>query len=286
MIDFNRAPGNPLIMGIVNVTPDSFSDGGEFMPAEAAVAHGLRLLDEGADIIDIGGESTRPPGTDYGAGAGAIDPEEELRRVLPAVRGIMAARPDAVISIDTMKPEVAEAIIREGGAIINDVSAGLYDASILDVAARYNVPYIAMHGHDPKDRRPADEIVYDDVVATAASFLEERITLARKAGVTQVIADPGIGFAKGSSDSMRLIRELGRLRRPGVPLLVGASRKSFIGRALGGIPPSERLFGTLGAHAAAAMQGADIVRVHDVRPAVEFFRLFGGLIAKRGEEEE
>lgn len=276
--DYHRPSGHPLVMGIVNVTPDSFSDGGEFLHDDAAIAHALQLLDEGADIVDVGGESTRPPGADYGEGSDAITSEEELRRVLPVVQGIIAARPQAIISIDTMKPEVAESAIRAGASIINDVSAGSYDAGILTVAARHDVPYIAMHGHDPHDRRPVHTIDYSDVVEDVAAFLEERITRAREAGVRQVIADPGIGFAKGAEDSMRLIRELSRLRTLDVPILVGASRKSFIGRALGGLEAQERLFGTLGAHAAAALNGADIVRVHDVRPAVEFFRLFGNLL--------
>lgn len=280
-LDISHLPGTtaiPLIMGIVNVTPDSFSDGGTFLQTDAAIAHGLRLLDEGADIVDIGGESTRPPGTDYGTGFQAIGEEEELDRVIPVVQGIAAARPHAVISIDTVKPHVADAAVAAGATIINDVSAGCYDSAILHVAARHGVPYIAMHGHDPRNLRPVDEIGYADVVAEVAAFLEERIARAREAGVPQVIADPGIGFAKGAADSMRLIRELPNLRSLGVPVLVGASRKSFIGRALGGLPPAERLFGTLGAHAAAALHGAAIVRVHDVRPAVEFFRLFGQLV--------
>jgi len=265
-------------MGIINITPDSFSDGGRFLGAEAAIAHGLRLADEGADIIDIGGESTRPPGKDYGAGSAGITAEEEMERVIPVIERLHAERPELTISIDTMKPEVAREAVKAGAAIINDVSAGSYDRSIWEVAASLDVPYILMHGHDPADRRPVDQIHYSDLVDEVLGFLRERIDGARRAGVRQVIADVGIGFAKGAADNERLIREHARFLELGVPMLVGASRKSFLGRALGGLPPEERLYATLAAHAAAALRGAAIVRVHDVRPAREFFTVLARLL--------
>jgi dihydropteroate synthase len=268
----------PRIMGIVNVTPDSFSDGGRYLDAERATRHAIQLLDEGADIIDIGGESTRPPGNDYGAGSAAISEEEELRRVLPVIERVKTERPEAVISIDTMKSGVARGAAEAGAAIINDVSAGRYDESIWSVAAEFNLPYILMHGHDPADRRPAGEIHYDDVVAEVREFLRGRIALATGAGVRDIIADVGIGFAKGLEENVRLLREHEGFIELGVPLLVGASRKSFIGRLLRGLPPEERLNGTLAAHAVATLRGATIIRVHDVRAAREFFTIFTELI--------
>lgn len=264
----------PLLMGVVNVTPDSFSDGGLYEHRQAAVDHALRLIEEGADIIDIGGESTRPAGSDYGAGSAAVTAAEELERVIPVIEAIHRERPEMEISIDTMKPEVAEQAVRAGATIINDVSAGRYDSGIMTIAAKHDLPYILMHGHDPANRRSIDEITYDDVVADVFEFLRERIAVVHAAGVRRVIADTGIGFAKRAGESARLISEQNRFLELGVPLLVGASRKSFIGRMLGGLPPAERLYGTLAAHAVAALNGASIIRVHDVRPAREFFSVF------------
>ena len=177
---------SPLLMGIVNVTPDSFSDGGSYLHTRDAVEHALRLLDQGADIIDIGGESTRPPGKDYGAGSATVSTDEELERTIPVIEGLLAARPDAVISIDTIKPVVAERAVEAGAAIINDVSAGRFDSAIWDVAARRGVPYILMHGHDPRHRVPADAISYADVVEEVFAFLRDRID---SAGVFELWQD-------------------------------------------------------------------------------------------------
>jgi dihydropteroate synthase len=268
---------SPLLMGIVNVTPDSFSDGGSYLRPQDAVEHGLRLIDEGADIIDIGGESTRPPGGDYGAGSATVPADEELERVIPVIEALRAARPDVVISIDTIKPIVARRAMEAGASIINDVSAGSFDAGIWEVAARLDAPYILMHGHDPHHRVPADAVVYTNVVEEVFASLRDRIEAARRAGVRQAIADVGIGFSKGAADNIRLLREHRRFLDLGVPMLVGASRKSFIGRLLGGVPPEERIIGTLAAHAVAALNGAAILRVHDVREAREFFTVFDAL---------
>jgi len=264
----------PLLMGIVNVTPDSFSDGGRLPDAPSAIDHALRLLDDGADIVDIGGESTRPPGRDYGAGSAQVDSDEEMRRVLPVIEGIRRLRPEAVISIDTMKPIVARRAVDAGAGIINDVSAGSFDPEIRNVAADYDVPYILMHGHDPHDRRPAHEYRYDDIVTDVKEFLRERISRTRDAGVRNIVADVGIGFAKGKRENLELLRRHREFLTLGVPMLVGASRKSFIGSLLGGLPPDERLFGTLGANAAAVLNGASILRAHDIRAAREFFTVF------------
>lgn len=231
-----RSPSRPLIMGIVNVTPDSFSDGGEFLAREAAVAHALRLLDEGADIVDIGGESTRPPGNDYGSGFSAVEEAEEAGRVIPVIEALHQLRPAAWISVDTMKPAVAHRAIASGARIINDVSAGRFDESIWDVAAAAAVPYVLMHGHDPRAISPAGEQKYSDVVDEVLEFLRQRIAGARAAGVSEVIADVGIGFAKGVTENIQLLKQQGRFLELGVPLLVGASRKSFIGRLAGERP--------------------------------------------------
>lgn len=267
----------PRIMGVLNVTPDSFSDGGRYAGTDAAVEHGIRLADEGADIIDVGGESTRPPGDDYGAGAARVNEGEEIARVAPVIERLHALRPQVAISVDTMKPGVAAAALEAGATMVNDVSAARYDAAILDVAAAHGAAYVAMHGYDPADRAPLEAHRYADVVAETFAFLAERIALAIARGVRQVIGDVGIGFAKGAADSERLLREHERFLALGVPMLVGASRKSFIGRALGGVPVEERLYGTLAAHAVAFLHGASIVRVHDVRAAREFFQVFGRL---------
>ena len=271
----------PFLMAILNITPDSFSDGGEFLAVDDAVEQALRLIDEGADIIDVGGESTRPPGKDYGEGSHTVSVQEELARVIPVIERIHAERPATAISIDTMKPEVARRAAEAGATIINDVSAGSYDRDIWRVAAELDLPYILMHGHDPHHRVAIDVVHYDDVVEDVFRFLRERIEEARQAGVRKIIADVGIGFAKRAEESERLIREHARFLDLDVPLLVGASRKSFIGRALGGVPPEERLYGTLGAHAAAALHGASILRVHDVRPAREFFKVFMSLVSSQ-----
>ena len=267
----------PLLMGIVNVTPDSFSDGGMFLRPDAAIEHGVRLLDEGADIVDIGGQSTRPPGSDYGSGSQSVTTEEELQRVIPVIAGIAKLRPDATISVDTMKPQVAEAALESGAAIINDVSAGQHDPAIWEVAARANAPYILMHGHNPHHHRPAADYHSHDVVAHVAEWLAERIALARQAGVKQVVADCGIGFAKGFQENCELLRRHREFLALGVPLLVGASRKAFLGRILGGVPPTQRLFGTLAAHHVAVANGASIIRAHDVRAARDFFTVHATL---------
>lgn len=269
-----------LVMGIVNVTPDSFSDGGHYLAAEAAAEHALRLIAEGADIVDIGGESTRPPGRDYGAGSAVVDAASEIARVIPVIEGIRAVNATIPISIDTMKPEVARAAAEAGATIINDVSAGRFDETIWQVAAACDLPYILMHGHDPAGIESVDAFHYDDVIGDVRSFLASRIAAAREAGIRRIIADVGIGFAKGLSENIALLRGHRAFLALGVPLLVGASRKSFIGRLLGGAPPESRVTGSLAAHAVAVLNGASILRVHDVRETVEFLRVFTPIIAE------
>ncbi|MEI2711915.1 MAG: dihydropteroate synthase [Nocardioides sp.] len=249
-------------MGIVNVTPDSFSDGGLWADPETAIAHGFQLLDEGADIVDVGGESTRP---------GATRPlvEEELDRVLPVITAL--AQGGATVSVDTMRAEVAAAAVGAGATIVNDVSGGLADPDILRVVADSGVTYVAMHWRAHSDRMQ-DLATYDDVVAEVRSELSERLDALAGAGVDpdRVILDPGLGFAKTADHNWELIAGLDRLRDLGRPLLVGASRKSFLGVLLGDErgaprPPTEREH----AHSAMVPLLADMgvwgLRVHDVR---------------------
>lgn len=274
----------PAVMGIVNVTPDSFSDGGRYLDSATAIAHALRLVAEGADIVDVGGESTRPPGKDYGSGSAQIDEESELARVIPVIEGIRRANATVPISVDTMKSGVALRAVEAGATIINDVSAGRYDARIIDVAAGADLPYVMMHGHDPSNLQPSDRFRYTDVVREVFDFLEERIETAGRHGARRVIADVGLGFAKGASENVALLREHRRFLALGVPLLVGASRKSFIGRLLGDVPPAERMAGSLAAHAVATLNGASILRVHDVKESVQFLKVFLALAGGRGAE--
>lgn len=244
------------LMGVLNVTPDSFSDGGRHFATDTAIEAGLRMIGEGADIIDVGGESTRP-------GSEGVPAEEELRRVIPVIEELRRRSP-VPISIDTQKAAVAEAALRAGANMINDVSA-LRDPRMGQVAARSGVPLVLMHMRGEPRTMQQGEIVYDDVVAEVAEFLSQAIERAVSCGVSRerIIVDPGIGFGKTVEHNLELIDRLGELKRLGHPVLVGPSRKSFIGKILDR-PPGERLFGTAAAVAAAVLRGADIVRVHDV----------------------
>jgi dihydropteroate synthase len=248
-----------LVMGVLNVTPDSFSDGGRYLDRRAAIAHGHALIDEGADIVDVGGESTRP-------GAAEVPVEVELERVVPVV-GALAAH--VRVSVDTRKEAVAEAAIAAGASLLNDVSATLHD-----VAARRGTGYVAMHMRGTPTTMQ-DEPRYDDVVAEVSAFLAERAAAARSAGVTEVWIDPGIGFGKTVAHNLALLRHLRALTRLGYPVLVGTSRKSFLGTLLGGAPAGDRLEGSLASAAWAINEGAAMVRVHDVRATVEAARLLG-----------
>jgi len=252
------------IMGVVNVTPDSFSDGGRFLDPERAVEHGLRLLADGADLLDVGGESTRP-------GAEALAPEEELRRVLPVVTGLRERTP-APISIDTRHASVARAALDAGATIVNDVSAGRSDAGMLALVAGQRAGFVAMHMQgSPGDMQRAPH--YSDVVREVEEFLRERIAAALAAGIERerIWIDPGIGFGKTLEHNLALLAGLPRLAGLGQPLLVGVSRKSFLGvieERAGRAPsaPHERLGGTLAASLFAARAGASILRAHDVAP--------------------
>ena len=246
-------PGTTLVMGVLNVTPDSFSDGGLFNDVDTAVEHGRRLIREGADILDIGGQSTRP-------GASPITTREELDRVFPVVERLLkeTATP---LSIDTFSPRVAEECLALGAAILNDVS-GLQDPEMQRTAARHEVPVVLMHMRGTPQTMQQD-IVYEDVVDDLKGFFEKRIAQAERAGVHEIMIDPGIGFGKTAEHNLEILRRLGEFKTLGRPLLVGPSRKSFIG-SITGQPVDDRVDGTIAACVISAMRGADVVRVHDV----------------------
>jgi dihydropteroate synthase len=248
-----------LVMGVLNVTPDSFSDGGAYYDAEAAIAHGLALAAEGADIVDVGGESTRP-------GAAPIDADEELRRVRPVVRALASA--GGVVSIDTTHAAVAEAAVADGARILNDVSGGS-SPDLLKVAAAARAPYVLMHSRGPADA-PA---VYGDVVREVTEELLRGADAAYAAGVERVVLDPGLGFAKRAEHNLALLRALPDLVAHGHPVLVGASRKSFLGHVLGGRDVTARDDATQATTALAAWHGAWGVRVHAVRAAADAVRV-------------
>jgi dihydropteroate synthase len=257
-----------LIMGVLNVTPDSFSDGGEFLSLDKAVAHAEEMVQEGADIIDIGGESTRP-------GAVVVNAEEEIRRVVPVFQQL-APRVKVPLSIDTTKPLVAAAALSAGATIVNDVSGLRFDEHIADVAATAGAGLVLMHSRGlpgamhglPPVKNIMEEVTKD---------LRQSISIAEARGVDRdsIVIDPGIGFGKTQEQNLELIAKLAQLTRafPDFPMLIGTSRKSFLGRILDGALSSERLFGTMATVTAAILNGADIVRVHDVKAAVETARV-------------
>jgi dihydropteroate synthase len=254
-LDYTR---RTLIMGVLNVTPDSFSDGGTFYEPATATAAGIRLLAEGADILDIGGESTRP-------GADPVEEREEIRRVVPVI-ATLADTTDAVISVDTYKPAVAEAALAAGAHMVNDIT-GLADDDMADVVARHDAAVTIMHMQGSPRTMQADP-TYDDVVAEVAAFLRERVAFARDSGIDarSIMVDPGIGFGKTAlGHNLEILRRVDEFAGLGAPLLVGPSRKSFIGAILDNAPATDRLDGTAAAVAIAITGGANAVRVHDVR---------------------
>jgi dihydropteroate synthase len=245
------------IMGILNVTPDSFSDGGRFYKFEQAVDQGMRMADEGADIIDVGGESTRP-------GSDPVALDEELSRVIPVIE-LLAQKTKVPVSIDTYKAEVARRALDAGAQMINDISALRFDPEMRKVASESKVPVILMHIQgNPKEMQK--EPFYQDVMAEITDYLKESIQIAEKAGIEKkkLIIDPGIGFGKRLEDNLNILKNLKRFSILGCPILVGCSRKSFIGSILN-LPMEQRLEGSLAALALAVVNGANIVRVHDVR---------------------
>ncbi len=255
---------SPLIMGIVNVTPDSFSDGGLFAEANAAIAQGERLAAEGAAIVDVGGESTRP-------GHSRLDAGHELARIMPVI-GPLAGRIAAPISVDTYKAEVADAALKAGAQIVNDVWACRRDPAIAGVAARAGAPMVLMHNRDTIDASL-------DMLDEVRRFLEASAALAMAAGVarTQIVIDPGIGFGKTPEQNLTLIRRLDRLVELGFPVLLGASRKSTLGLVTGRKIAAERVAASVAAHLYGALQGAAIIRVHDVPPHVDALKVWSAI---------
>ncbi|HEX6665159.1 MAG TPA: dihydropteroate synthase [Solirubrobacterales bacterium] len=259
----------PKLMGVVNVTPDSFSDGGLYLDPEAAIAHGEELAAAGAAILDVGGESTRP-------GAEEVPEAEELRRVVPVIAGLAGG--GAEVSVDTSKAAVAIAALDAGATIVNDVTALRGDPEMATLCAERDATVVLMHMlGDPRTMQR--DPTYGDVVAEVGAFLAERLEAAVAAGIDKqrIWLDPGIGFGKTAEHNLELLRRLPELRRLGRPLVIGTSRKSFIGR-LDGSPASERLGGTIASSVLAAAEGAEVLRVHDVAEVAEAMKLAGAVL--------
>jgi dihydropteroate synthase len=282
-----------LIMGIVNVTPDSFSDGGQYIDASKAVAHAEKLFDEGAAIIDVGGESTRPGAVTDGkesASAAAVGPvteEEEKRRVLPVIRDLKKRRPQAVISVDTYKASVARAAVGEGAEVVNDISGFRWDAKMAKTLAELKVGAVLMHSRGrPEEWKNLPPI--GDPVLTVKRELRQWAEAATLAGIKRdyLVLDPGFGFGKKFEENYPLLAHFAELQLMGFPLLAGVSRKSFIGRALGrdgkDAPVEERAYGTLAAETILILKGAHILRTHDVRLAVEAARVADAIVTGGG----
>lgn len=257
-----------LVMGVLNVTPDSFSDGGEFFSFDRAVLHAERMIAEGADIIDVGGESTRP-------GSEFVSEDEELRRVIPVIKKL-AVHASVPISIDTTKSSVARAALQAGAEIVNDISGLRFDPTIADEAAKARAGLVLMHSRGtPKDMQQLPPV--EDIMSEVIIGLRESVAIAGQHGVSResIALDPGIGFGKTVEQNVELIAKLAQLAAefPDLPLMIGTSRKSFIGKLLDGAPADERLYGTIATVAASILNGAHIVRVHDVRATIEAVRV-------------
>lgn len=258
----------PHVMGILNVTPDSFSDGGQHHQKDQAVKHALQMMADGATIIDIGGESTRP-------NASAVEVEEEMRRVIPVVEAL--SKYDVVISIDTSQPEVIRAAVDAGAHIWNDVRA-LTRPLALETAAELNIPVVLMHMRgEPTNMNQLDQ--YQDVTEDVIHELQQRLNQAIAVGVSKenIIIDPGFGFAKNAQQNFQLLNEFWKLNRMGYPILSGLSRKRFIGEALNGIPAQERALGSVMGHLLSIQQGASIVRVHDVKATSDAIKVWNAM---------
>ena len=258
------------LMGILNVTPDSFSDGGRFFKLEEAISQGMRLAGEGADIIDIGGESTRP-------GSEPVSLEEELRRVIPVIQEL-AKRIDTPISIDTYKSRVAKEALDSGASMVNDISALRFDPEMIKILAEYKAPVVLMHiKGTPKNMQ--DNPQYQNVVEEIKTHLEDSIKMAKEAGIDEnkIIVDPGIGFGKTLEDNLKILKNLKEFASMGRPILIGVSRKSFIGKIFD-LPAEQRLEGSLVALAVSITSGANILRVHDVKESKRVARLVDSIL--------
>jgi dihydropteroate synthase len=286
-----------LIMGVLNVTPDSFYDGGSFLASEKAIEHALRLLEQGADLLDVGGESTRPgarvssdESPNAGAGKPLVTADEELRRIMPVLEGILRVRPKAILSVDTYKAVVAQTAVAAGAEVINDVSALQWDPQMAPACAELNCGVVLMHTRGTPDQwRSLPRAA--KLVSGVEHELANRLQVALQRGVTRsrIVLDPGFGFGKNFEENYPLLAHLEQLQRLGFPLLAGTSRKSFIGRTVSkrtgqDIPPADRLYGSLAAMVASILHGAHIVRVHDVKPALEAAAVADEILAAGGED--
>ena len=276
-----------LVMGVVNITLDSFSDGGLFLSPEAAVAHGFKLIEEGADILDLGAESTRP-GSHAGGANAAVSAGEEQARLLPVLEGILKRLPDAVVSVDTYKAETARAALAAGAEIVNDVSGFTWDPAIAEVCAEFHAGVVLLHTRGrPEEWRAQPQLEPDALLATVREGLAASLASARRAGIPpdSIVLDPGYGFGKRFGENFTLLARQSELLSLGRPLLAGLSRKSFLGHTLaspfGGEPApiADRENASLAAMTAAILHGASIVRVHVVRPAVEAARVADAILA-------
>ena len=265
----------PLVMGVLNVTPDSFSDGGRFFSAEAAVARAEQMADEGADLIDVGGESTRP-------GSDPVDDDEQIRRVVPVITEV-AKRVRAVISIDTARAAVVQAALDAGAHVVNDISAGTDDPGLLPLVARCRAPLILMHMQG-RPKTMQQNPFYEDVTAEVAGFLNERLVTAGIHGidVERILLDPGIGFGKSAEHNLELLRRLMELTVLGRPIVIGTSRKRFVAQITGegADDPSHRLLGTAATVAWSLANGASVVRVHDVGPMRAVVRMIEAILGR------
>jgi len=268
-----------LVMGVLNITPDSFSDGGQFLEPRKAVEQGRRLVDEGADILDVGGESTRP-------GSRPLPPEEELRRVIPVIEEL-SGKISIPISIDTRKAGVAEGALQAGAEMVNDVSALRHDGDMAEVVARWKVPVVLMHMRGTPETMQTDPH-YDDLIGEIRGFFRERMDFAISRGIARegIILDPGIGFGKSLEEGHNLIllKHLRSFQDLGQPLLVGTSRKAFLGRILN-LPPGEREEGTLATVAVAIQNGANIVRAHEVKRTRRVVQVADAILRSTAEEK-
>jgi dihydropteroate synthase len=271
-----------LIMGIVNVTPDSFSDGGRFRDAREAAEHALMLVQDGADILDIGGESTRPRGQAYGDGAHAVSAAEELRRVIPVIEHLAAAT-SVPISVDTTKSEVARQALEAGAVMVNDISGFRYDRHMPEVVAEAGAAAVVMHVKGSPQTMQQDPR-YDDLFGEILAYLREGLRLGSEAGVSEMVVDPGLGFGKTVRDNYRILAGLERFHALGRPVLIGPSKKSFLGAPLG-LPIGERQEASLAALVAGILGGASIVRVHDVREARRAAAIADAVLAASREND-
>lgn len=259
---------SPTIMGILNVTPDSFSDGGKYLNINNALNHAKKLLNNGADILDIGGESTRP-------GALPVSVDEELNRVIPVIEKIFLECPGSKISIDTTKSEVADEAVKYGACLINDISGATFDPKILSIASKYNVPVVIMHIKGTPGNMQ-DSPFYYDVIKEISGFFDEQVKVAQKNNVNKIILDPGIGFGKRIQDNYTILNNVSLFKKFGYPILIGVSKKSFLGNTLN-LEIDNRTNSTIIAETIAVTNGANIIRTHNVKNAIELKKIMSFL---------